>query len=76
MRMANQGAKIQKKIDIYKGIWENLQNFCILQGKVRVLRSSWCPEAADVVAQGFGGDKAEAVLLGYVVEFYSCWHIF
>ena len=32
------------------------------------------PEAADVVAQGLGGDQAEAVLLGYVVEFYCCTH--
>ena len=28
------------------------------------------PEAADVVAQGLGGDQAEAVLLRYVVKFY------
>ena len=40
----NLGAKIQKKIDIYKCIWENLQYFLFLQGKVGVLRSSWCPE--------------------------------
>ena len=34
------------------------------------------PEAADVVAQGLGGYQAEAVLLGYVVKFYCCTHIF
>ena len=27
-------------------------------------------------SEGFGGDQAEAVLLGYVVEFYCSWHIF
>ena len=32
------------------------------------------PEAADVVAQGLGGDQAEAILFGYVVEFYCCTH--
>ena len=32
------------------------------------------PEAADIVAEGLGGDQAEAVLLGYVVEFYCCTH--
>ena len=34
------------------------------------------PEAADIVGQGLGGDQAEAVLLGYVVKFYCCTHIF
>ena len=34
------------------------------------------PEAADIVAQGLGRDQAEAVLLGYVVKFYCCTHIF
>ena len=32
------------------------------------------PEAADIVAEGLGGDQAEAVLLGYVVKFYCCTH--
>ena len=30
------------------------------------------PEAADVMGQSLGGDQAEAVLFGYVVEFYCC----
>ena len=34
------------------------------------------PEAADIVAQGLGRDQAEAVLLGYMVKFYCCTHIF
>lgn len=32
------------------------------------------PEAADIVAQGLGRDQTEAVLFGYVVEFYCCTH--
>ena len=44
MRTTNQGAKIQKKNDIYKCIWENLSFFFVLQGKVRVLRSLGRPE--------------------------------
>ena len=34
------------------------------------------PPAADVVGQGLGRDQAEAVLFGYVIEFYCCCHSF
>ena len=32
------------------------------------------PPAVEVVAECLGGDKAEAVLLAYIIKFYGCWH--
>ena len=26
------------------------------------------------MSEGLDGDKAEAVLLAYVIKFYGCWH--
>ena len=45
-----------------------------LEIRVLFMENIGYPEAADIVAEGLGGHQAEAVLLGYVVEFYCCTH--